>query len=131
MDHPTTRVLTVLELLQTYGQVSGPDVARRLGVSERTVRHYIALLRDLGYPVETARGRYGAYRLRPGAKLPPLLLAEDEGLALVVGLLAAPARPVCRCPRRRGRAGRARAHAVRGYHLRGLMTPCIAEETPP
>jgi predicted DNA-binding transcriptional regulator YafY len=89
MDYPTTRVLTVLELLQTYGQVSGPDVARRLGVSECTVRHYIALLRELGYPVETARGRYGAYRLRPGAKLPPLMLAEDEGLALVVGLLAA------------------------------------------
>ena len=76
MYHPTTRVLTVLELLQTYGQMSGPELARRLEVGERTVRRYITMLQDLGIPVEAERGRYGPYRLRPGFKLPHLMFTE-------------------------------------------------------
>jgi len=87
-SYPTTRVLTLLELLQTYGRVGGPELARRLGVGERTVRRYMTLLADLGIPVEAGRGRYGGYRLRPGYKLPPLMFNEDEALALVLGLLA-------------------------------------------
>ena len=86
-SYPTTRVLALLELLQTYGRVSGPELARRLGVGERTVRRYMTLLAELGIPVEAGRGRYGGYRLRPGYKLPPLMFSEDEALALVLGLL--------------------------------------------
>jgi predicted DNA-binding transcriptional regulator YafY len=89
MYHPTTRVLTVLELLQAHGQISGPDLAARLEVNARTVRHYITLLQDMGIPIEAERGRAGGYRLRPGFKLPPLMFSEDEALALTVGLLAA------------------------------------------
>src|SRR5215475_10851991 len=89
MYHPTTRVLTVLELLQAYERLSGPELARRLEVDVRTVRHYITLLLDLGIPIEAERGRYGAYRLRPGFKLPPLMFTEDEAIALTLGLLAA------------------------------------------
>ncbi len=86
-SYPTTRVLTLLELLQTYGRLSGPELSRRLGVGERTVRRYMILLADLGIPVEAGRGRVGGYRLRPGYKLPPLMFSEDEALALVLGLL--------------------------------------------
>lgn len=86
---PTARVLTVLELLQSRGHMTGAELARRLEVDIRTVRHYIETLIDLGIPVEARRGRYGAYRLRPGYKLPPLIFTEDEALALTLSLLAA------------------------------------------
>lgn len=89
MYFPTTRVLTVLELLQSHSQMSGPELAERLEVNIRTVRRYIMMLQDLGIPVEAGRGRYGSYRLRPGFKLPPLMFTEDEVLALTLGLLAA------------------------------------------
>jgi predicted DNA-binding transcriptional regulator YafY len=89
MYHPTTRVLTVLELLQSHPQISGPELAERLEVDVRTTRRYIAQLQDMGIPIEAARGRYGAYMLRPGFKLPPLMFTEDEALALTLGLLAA------------------------------------------
>jgi predicted DNA-binding transcriptional regulator YafY len=84
---PTARVLTVLELLQSRGRMTGAELARRLEVDIRTVRHYIETLIDLGIPVEGQRGRYGAYRLRPGYKLPPLIFTEDEALALTLSLL--------------------------------------------
>lgn len=89
MYHPTTRVLTVLELLQSHARMSARELAERLEVNPRTVRNYIAMLQDLGIPVEGERGRYGAYRLRPGFKLPPLMFSEDEAVALTLGLLAA------------------------------------------
>src|SRR6266705_3300158 len=89
MYHPTTRVLTVLELLQSHQRFSGPELAKRLEVNVRTVRHYIMMLQDMGIPIESERGRYGAYRLRPGFKLPPLMFTEDEALALTLGLLTA------------------------------------------
>ena len=89
MHFPTTRVLTVLELLQSRGQISGPELAERLEVDARTIRRYITMLQDLGIPVEAARGRYGTYRLRPGFKLPPLMFTDDEALALTLGLIAA------------------------------------------
>src|SRR5688500_11422033 len=71
--HPTTRVLTVLELLQSQQRISGPELAARLEVDVRTVRRYIAMLQDLGIPIEAEIGRYGGYMLRPGFKLPPLM----------------------------------------------------------
>ncbi len=86
---PTARVLTVLELLQSHGRLTGAELARRLEVDIRTVRNYVETLTDLGIPVEAERGRYGAYRLRPGYKLPPLIFTEDESLALTLSLLLA------------------------------------------
>src|SRR6266704_3053454 len=89
MYSPTTRVLTVLEMLQSQGRVTGAEIADRLEVHIRTVRRYVAMLEDLGIPVAAERGRYGAYRLMPGFKLPPLMFTEDEALALTLGLKAA------------------------------------------
>lgn len=86
---PTARVLAVLELLQAYGRLTGAELARRLEVDIRTIRNYVQTLADLGIPVEAERGRYGAYRLRPGYKLPPLIFTEDESLALTLSLLLA------------------------------------------
>ena len=86
---PTARVLTILELLQSHERMTGAELARRLEVDVRTVRNYVQTLIDLGVPVEAERGRYGAYRLRAGYKLPPLIFTEDEALALTLSLLVA------------------------------------------
>jgi predicted DNA-binding transcriptional regulator YafY len=77
----------MLELLQTHGPLSGPELAHRLEVNVRTLRRYITMLQELGIPVENAGGRYGAYRLRPGYKVPPLMFTEDEAVAMTLGLL--------------------------------------------
>ena len=89
MYHPTTRVLTVLELLQSHAQLSGAELARRLEVNARTARRYIMMMQDMGVPVEAERGRHGYFRLRPGFKLPPLMFSEDEAVALTLGLITA------------------------------------------
>ncbi len=89
MTRPTARVLAMLELLQAGGQRTVGDLAARLGVDERTVRRYAEHLADLGIPVQAQRGRYGGYRLSPGYKLPPLMLTDDEAVAVVLGLRAA------------------------------------------
>ncbi len=88
MYFPATRVLTILEMLQTRHRLSGPELAARLEVNTRTVRRYITMLQDLGFPIEAERGRHGFYRLRPGFKLPPLMFTDEEALALTLGLLA-------------------------------------------
>lgn len=88
MYSPTTRLLTVLELLQSYKQMSGSEIARRLEVDLRTVRRYIVSLQDMGIPVEAERGPYGAYQLQRGYKLPPLMFTDGEAIALTLGLLA-------------------------------------------
>ncbi|GAA4228307.1 putative DNA-binding transcriptional regulator YafY [Streptosporangium album] len=82
------RVLTLLELLQASPGLTGPELADRLEVDERTVRRYAVKLSELGVPVEAERGRHGGYRLLPGYKLPPLMLTDDEATAVVLGLLA-------------------------------------------
>ncbi|MEO8022377.1 YafY family protein [Polaromonas sp.] len=89
MYSPTTRVLTVLELLQAHGRLTGAELARRLEVDGRTLRRYIAKLEDLGIPVVAERGRYGCYSLIAGFKLPPMMFTDDEALALSIGLVAA------------------------------------------
>lgn len=89
MYSPTTRVLTVLELLQAHGRLSGAELARRLEVDGRTLRRYIAKLESLGIPVVAERGRYGCYSLVAGFKLPPMMFTDDEALALSIGLVAA------------------------------------------
>lgn len=87
MYHPTTRLLTILELLQARGEMSGVDLAARLEVDVRTVRRYITMLQDMAIPIESERGRHGCYRLRPGYKLPPLMFSLEEATALTFGLL--------------------------------------------
>ena len=87
MYHPTSRVLTVLELLQSHPSITGPELAARLEMDVRTVRRYINHLQDVGIPVEANIGRHGGYRLRPGFKLPPLMFTEEEATAVMLGLL--------------------------------------------
>ena len=88
MYSPTTRLLTVLELLQSYPEMSGPELARRLEVDVRTVRRYIVMLQDMGIPIEAERGPYGAYQLQRGLRLPPLIFTDAEAVAITLGLLA-------------------------------------------
>ena len=88
MARPTGRVLILLELLQSGGIRTMAELADRLGVDGRTVRRYVDHLVDLDVPVESVRGRYGGYRLAPGYRLPPLMLNDDEALAVLLGLVA-------------------------------------------
>ncbi|PKO16574.1 MAG: transcriptional regulator [Chloroflexi bacterium HGW-Chloroflexi-10] len=88
MYHPTTRVLAVLELLQTHRRLTGIEMAQRLEVNIRTLRRYITILQDLGIPIIAQRGRYGAYELGIGHKLPPMMFTNSEALSLALGLLS-------------------------------------------
>ncbi|WP_433207429.1 helix-turn-helix transcriptional regulator [Nocardia sp. CA-107356] len=89
MTRPTARVLGLLEIMQTGGTHTVGELAERLGVDERTVRRYVAHLMDLGIPVDSVRGRYGGYRLAPGYRMPPLMLTDEEALAVLLGLVTA------------------------------------------
>jgi predicted DNA-binding transcriptional regulator YafY len=80
------RLLSLLSLLQTPRLWPGSELAGRLGVSGRTVRRDIDRLREIGYPVEASAGGRGGYRLTAGAAMPPLLLDDDEAVAIAVGL---------------------------------------------
>jgi predicted DNA-binding transcriptional regulator YafY len=86
MYDPIMRALTVLEVLQARDSVTGAELAERLEVDLRTVQRYIVRLKDLNIPVESSRGVGGAYRLKPGYRLPPLLLTNEEAFALSLGL---------------------------------------------
>src|SRR3954447_17221775 len=88
MTRPAARVLTLLELLQSGGIRTIAELADRLGVDGRTVRRYVDHLIELDVPVEAVRGRYGGYRPGPGYRLPPLMLSDDEALAVLLGLIA-------------------------------------------
>ena len=85
----SARLLALLGLLQARTVWTGSELAARLEVSARTVRNDIDRLRRLDYPVDAVRGRDGHYRLGVGAKLPPLLLDDEEAVAITVGLAAA------------------------------------------
>jgi predicted DNA-binding transcriptional regulator YafY len=89
MANTSSRTLRLLSLLQTHRYWPGPDLADRLGVSVRTLRRDVDRLRDLGYPVEATRGVDGGYQLAAGAALPPLVVDDDEAVALAVGMQAA------------------------------------------
>jgi predicted DNA-binding transcriptional regulator YafY len=82
----SARLLRLLSLLQTPREWTGTELADRLEVSTRTVRNDIERLRSLGYPVHATRGSVGGYRLEAGAVVPPLLLDDDEAIAVAVGL---------------------------------------------
>ncbi|MBN9157069.1 MULTISPECIES: WYL domain-containing protein [unclassified Microbacterium] len=86
MTSPSARLLALLSLLQTGSGRTGAELATRLGVSPRTVRADIERLRELGYPVDAVRGSVGGYRLGAGGQLPPLLLDDEEAVAVTVGL---------------------------------------------
>lgn len=90
MADTSARLLHLLSLLQQRASWSGPELAERLGVSDRTVRRDIDRLRRLGYPVDAAPGAIGGYQLAIGASVPPLLLDDDEAtaIALALGLAA-------------------------------------------
>jgi predicted DNA-binding transcriptional regulator YafY len=88
MYDPIMRVLTVLEILQARERVTGVELAKRLEVNGRTVQRYIARLQDLSIPVESTRGVGGAYRLKPGFRLPPMMFTDEEAFALTLGLRA-------------------------------------------
>jgi predicted DNA-binding transcriptional regulator YafY len=83
------RVFMLLEALQDHPSMAGPRLAQRLGVDVRTLRRDVTSLRDLGIPVEAERGPAGGYRLRPGFRMPPLMLTATEATAVALGLLAA------------------------------------------
>ncbi|HKE71831.1 MAG TPA: YafY family protein [Nocardioidaceae bacterium] len=86
MANTSARMLRLLSLLQTHRYWPGTELADRLEVSERTLRRDIDRLRELGYPVNASRGVAGGYQLQAGSALPPLLLDDEEAVAIAVGL---------------------------------------------
>lgn len=88
MPRPLARVLELLEILQAGGIHKLTALSDRLGVDERTIRRYVGHLIDVGIPIEAERGRHGGYRLAAGFRLPPLMLTDDEALAVLLGLAA-------------------------------------------
>ncbi|GEK02526.1 YafY family protein [Streptomyces sp. 1-11] len=86
MLETSARLLRLLSLLQAHREWSGAELADRLGVTPRTVRRDVDRLRELGYPVNASPGTGGGYQLGAGAELPPLLLDDDEAVAVAVGL---------------------------------------------
>jgi predicted DNA-binding transcriptional regulator YafY len=89
MANTSSRTLRLLSLLQTYRYWPGTELADRLGVSPRTLRRDVDRLRELGYPVEAQRGVDGGYQLAAGAALPPLVVDDEEAVALAIGLQSA------------------------------------------
>lgn len=89
MLETSARLLRLLSLLQAHRDWSGADLAERLGVTPRTVRRDVDKLRELGYPVNASPGTGGGYQLGAGAELPPLLLDDEEAVAVAVGLRTA------------------------------------------
>ena len=89
MTETSSRLLELLALLQGRRDWTGSELADRLGVTRRTIRRDIGRLRELGYPVESLTGPAGGYRLRAGTAMPPLLLDDDEAIAIAVGLRTA------------------------------------------
>lgn len=86
MSDTTSRALSLLNLLQTHRHWAGAELAARLGVTERTVRRDVERLRELGYRIESTPGVAGGYRLEAGSAVPPLLLTDDEAVAIAIGL---------------------------------------------
>lgn len=89
MRGPTARLLELLELLQAQTLTTGREISDRLQVDPRTARRYVAALQALGIPVEGQRGVGGGYRIRPGYRLPPLMLSDDEAVVVALGVVTA------------------------------------------
>jgi predicted DNA-binding transcriptional regulator YafY len=84
---PTARALRALEVLQSRSGTTADELGERLGVTERAARRYVAILREAGIDVQSARGPHGGYRLGRGTRLPPVLFTADEALALAMAVL--------------------------------------------
>lgn len=121
MPQSLGRVLGLLELLQASptGHTVG-RLADRLGVDERTVRRYALHLAELGIPVQGRRGRYGGYVLSPGFRLPPLMLSDDEAVAVLLGLVAG---------RRTGLGGSATAGETALAKIQRVLPPALRART--
>src|SRR5207247_10638358 len=89
MGNTSSRTLRLLSLLQTHRYWPGTELAERLEISQRTLRRDVDRLRELGYPVDAQRGVDGGYQLVAGAALPPLLLRDEEAVALAIALRTA------------------------------------------
>ncbi|WP_030265013.1 helix-turn-helix transcriptional regulator [Streptomyces sp. NRRL B-24484] len=121
MSRPTGRVLTLLELLQSGGTRTVAELADRLGVEGRTVRRYVDQLIDLDVPVESVRGRYGGYRLGRGYRLPPLMLSDDEALAVLLGLVAGRRAGLTTTQRTASETASAKIRRVLPKHIAGRL----------
>ncbi|MEU6462594.1 YafY family protein [Streptomyces sp. NPDC046976] len=121
MSRPTGRVLTLLELLQSGGTRTVAELADRLGVEGRTVRRYVDQLIDLDVPVESVRGRYGGYRLASGYRLPPLMLGDDEALAVLLGLIAGRRAGLTTAQRTANETASAKIRRVLPRHIAGRL----------
>jgi predicted DNA-binding transcriptional regulator YafY len=86
---PTARLLELLEILQAQTLTTGREIADRLSIDPRTARRYVTALQALGIPVEGQRGVGGGYRIRPGFRLPPLMLSDDEAVVVALGAVTA------------------------------------------
>lgn len=84
---PTARALRALDILQSRPGATADELAQRLGVTERAARRYVGILREVGIPVESARGPHGGYRLGRGTRLPPVMFTQAEALGLVMAVL--------------------------------------------
>jgi biotin operon repressor len=91
MADASARILRLLSLLEARLEWPGGELAERLAVSSRTLRRDVETLRELGYPVDTTKGPGGGYRLGAGGKLPPLVLDDDQAIAIAIALQTAPA----------------------------------------
>ena len=129
MLETSTRLLALLSLLQSRPAWSGPEIAERLDVTTRTVRNDVERLRTLGYPVDSVRGAQGHYRLGAGGALPPLLLDDDEAVAVALGLRAASASAVARVAESSAQA-LAKLEQVMPARLRRRVTALRESTTP-
>ncbi|HEX6425725.1 MAG TPA: YafY family protein [Acidimicrobiales bacterium] len=125
----SARLLRLLSLLEVRPEWSGPELASRLEVDVRTVRRDIDRLRSIGYPVHSTSGAGGGYRLAPGADLPPLLLDDDEAVAVAVGLRTAAGGTVAGIEESSLRA-LAKLERVLPARLRGRVTALSAATVP-
>ncbi|KUN78499.1 helix-turn-helix transcriptional regulator [Streptomyces griseoruber] len=123
------RLLQLLSLLQTPREWPGGELSRRLGVSRRTVRRDIDRLRELGYPVQASKGADGGYRLVAGKAMPPLVLDDEEAVAIAVGLRAGAGHAVAGVDEASVRA-LAKLEQVLPARLRRRVTTLQAATTP-
>ncbi|MEW2130619.1 YafY family protein [Streptomyces sp. NPDC005435] len=123
------RLLRLLSLLQTPREWPGGELSERLGVSRRTVRRDIERLRELGYPVQATKGAEGGYRLVAGKAMPPLLLDDEEAVAIAVGLRAGAGHAVAGVDEASVRA-LAKLEQVLPARLRHRVTTLQAATTP-
>ena len=86
MSDTSARLLRLLSLLQSRPDWTGTELAERLAVTTRTIRNDVTRLRELGYPVDATLGAAGGYRLAAGAHMPPLLLDDEEAVAIAIAL---------------------------------------------